>query len=51
MQFVLDFRAVLYDLRFPPLKSLAYLVVCTVAALAVGYRFFVSHDGRLPEEV
>jgi ABC-2 type transport system permease protein len=51
VQFVEDFRDVLYDLRFPPLDSLLYLVVWAAALCFLGYRFFVRHDGRLPEEV
>lgn len=51
VQFVLDFRSTLYDLRMPSIGSLAYLVGCTVVALTFGYWFFVRHDGRLPEEV
>jgi ABC-type polysaccharide/polyol phosphate export permease len=51
VQFVEDFRDVLYDLRFPPLKSVAYLVACSAVTLFLGFRFFMRYDGRLPEEV
>ena len=51
VHFIENFRAVLYDLRFPPLGSTLYLIGWTAASLVLGYRFFIRHDGRLPEEV
>jgi ABC-type polysaccharide/polyol phosphate export permease len=45
------FRAVLYDLRFPPLGDLAYFAGWAVALLFVGHWFFGRLDRRLAEEV
>jgi ABC-2 type transport system permease protein len=45
------FRAVLYDLRFPPLGDLAYVTAWSVALLFVGHWFFGRLNGRLAEEV
>ncbi|MBM3657958.1 MAG: ABC transporter permease [Actinobacteria bacterium] len=51
VHFIENFRAVLYDLRFPPLRSTLYLVAWALVVLVLGWRFFTRHDGRLPEEV
>lgn len=45
------YRAVLYDLRFPDLGSLAYLVTWSVALLVIGLAVFRRFEGRLAEEV
>ena len=45
------FRAVLYDLRFPPLWDVAYIFLWAVGTLAVGLWVFGKLDRRLAEEV
>ena len=45
------FRAVLYDLRFPPLGDLVYFSVWAIALLFIGHWFFGRLDRRLAEEV
>jgi ABC-2 type transport system permease protein len=45
------FRDVLYDLRFPPLFDLAYVIVWAAAAVAFGMWVFSKLDRRLAEEV
>lgn len=45
------FRDVLYDLRFPPLFDLAYVIVWAVGALVFGMWVFGRLDRRLAEEV
>ncbi len=49
--FVRDFRACLYDLRFPPMSDLAYLSVVSVAMLVVGAWVFTRFEPRLAEEL
>ena len=51
VQTVQAFRDVLYDLRFPPLDTMLYLIGWGVGALAFGYWFFERHQRRLAEEV
>jgi ABC-2 type transport system permease protein len=51
VRFVEAFRDVLYDMRFPPLDHLAYLVGISVASLAVGQAVFTRLEGRLAEEL
>jgi ABC-2 type transport system permease protein len=51
VQTVQAFRSVLYDLRFPPLDTMLYLIGWGIGALAVGYWFFERHQRRLAEEV
>lgn len=51
VQLVQTFRAVLYDLRFPPLGSVLYLTAWAVGALLVGLWVFSKLDRRLAEEV
>jgi ABC-type polysaccharide/polyol phosphate export permease len=45
------YRDVLYDLRFPSLGSLAYLVAWSVGLLVLGLWVFARLDRRLAEEV
>ena len=45
------FRDVLYDLRFPPLVDLAYVIVWAVGAFVFGMWMFCRLDRRLAEEV
>jgi lipopolysaccharide transport system permease protein len=45
------YRSVLYDLRFPPLGDVAYLLVWSVGLLAAGLWIFNRLDARLAEEV
>ncbi len=45
------FRDVLYNLRFPPLFDLGYVIVWAVGALAFGMWMFSRLDRRLAEEV
>jgi lipopolysaccharide transport system permease protein len=51
VSFIEAFRNVLYDLRFPPLAHLAYLVAWTGGLLAFGMWVFGRLDRRLAEEV
>jgi ABC-type polysaccharide/polyol phosphate export permease len=46
-----SYRDVLYDLRFPPVGRLAYLVVWAAASLVLGLFVFGRLDRRLAEEV
>jgi ABC-type polysaccharide/polyol phosphate export permease len=45
------YRDVLYDLRFPSLTSMAYVVAWSAALLAIGLFVFKRLDRRLAEEV
>jgi lipopolysaccharide transport system permease protein len=51
VRFVEAFRDVMYDLRFPPLDHLVYLVVVSVASLALGMRVFGRLETRVAEEL
>jgi ABC-type polysaccharide/polyol phosphate export permease len=51
VRFVGAFRAALYDLRFPPLWDIGYLLLWAGAALVIGMWVFSRLDGRLAEEV
>jgi ABC-2 type transport system permease protein len=51
VRFIEAFRAVLYDLRFPSLGTMAYLVAWTAGALALGSVVFRRLEPRLAEEV
>jgi ABC-type polysaccharide/polyol phosphate export permease len=51
VRFVEAFRDVLYDLRFPPVDHLAYLVGVSLATLAVGQAVFNRLEGKLAEEL
>ena len=50
-RFVEAYRDVLYDMRFPPLVDMAYLVGVAAAALLVGQWVFGRLEGRLAEEL
>lgn len=50
-RFVEAYRDILYSLRFPAASTMAYLVVCAVISLAVGWWTFLKLDGRLAEEL
>jgi ABC-type polysaccharide/polyol phosphate export permease len=45
------FRDVLYDLRFPPLDHLLYLIVVSVAVLVAGMAVFGRLEARVAEEL
>jgi len=49
--FVESFRDVLYDLRFPPIADIGYLVLWAGASFAFGLWVFGRLDRRLAEEV
>ncbi len=49
--FIGCYRNVLYDLRFPPVGDLAYLVAWAAASITLGLWAFSRLDGRLAEEV
>jgi ABC-2 type transport system permease protein len=51
VKFVNSFRAVLYDLRFPPIGDIAYLVAWSVAMLLLGLWVFSKLERRLAEEL
>lgn len=51
VQMVQAYRSVLYDLRFPPLDTMLYLIGWSVGVLLIGYWFFERHQRRLAEEV
>jgi len=46
-----DYRDVMYDLRFPPLADIIYLVAVGVAAFVIGLLWFQRLEGRLAEEL
>jgi homopolymeric O-antigen transport system permease protein len=50
-RFVEAFRDVLYDMRFPPLDHLAYLVIVSFGVLAAGQWVFGRLEGKLAEEL
>jgi ABC-2 type transport system permease protein len=50
-QFVIAYRNVLYDLRWPTLGNITYLVVVSIATLVVGVLVFRRFEGRLAEEL
>jgi ABC-2 type transport system permease protein len=45
------FRDVLYDLRFPPLWDLAYILLWAIGAVVIGMWVFGKLERRLAEEV
>ena len=49
--FVESFRDLLYDLRFPPIGQMAYLLVVSLAVFAGGLLLFSRMEGRLAEEL
>jgi len=51
VRFLTAYRDVLYDLRFPAVGDVAYLVAWSAASLAIGLWVFSRLDGRLAEEV
>ena len=51
VRFVEAFRDCLYDLRFPPARTLAYLTVVSVTTFFVGLRIFNRLEGKLAEEL
>jgi lipopolysaccharide transport system permease protein len=51
VRFVEAFRDVLYDMRFPPLDHLAYLVGVSFGALLAGVAVFGRLEGKLAEEL
>jgi ABC-type polysaccharide/polyol phosphate export permease len=51
VQFVEAYRDCLYDLRMPPLLHWVYLIVVSVATLAVGWAIFVKLEPKLAEEM
>jgi ABC-type polysaccharide/polyol phosphate export permease len=51
VRFVEAFRDVMYDMRFPPIDHMAYLVGVSVASLAFGQTVFSRLEGRLAEEL
>ena len=51
VQFIQAYRAVLYDLRFPPLVSSLYLAGWTAGMLVLGLWVFGKLDRRIAEEV
>jgi ABC-type polysaccharide/polyol phosphate export permease len=50
-RFVEAYRAFLYDLTFPELTTLAYLIAVSVTTLLIGYFLFGRFEGRLAEEL
>jgi ABC-type polysaccharide/polyol phosphate export permease len=51
VRFVEAFRDVMYDMRFPPLDHLAYLVLVSVASLLAGMAVFGRLEGKIAEEL
>ena len=51
VRFVGAFRDVLYNLRFPPLWDMTYIILWAVGVLVVGLWVFSKLDRRLAEEV
>jgi ABC-type polysaccharide/polyol phosphate export permease len=51
VRFVEAYRDCLYDLRMPPAKDLAYLVVIAGVSLAVGLSVFARLEPKLAEEL
>ncbi len=51
VRMVQSFRAALYDLRFPAVTDVAYLIVWAVALCAIGLWVFHKFDRRLAEEL
>ncbi len=50
-RFVEAFRDVMYDMRFPPLDHMAYLVGISLASLVFGMYVFGRLEGRIAEEL
>lgn len=51
VRFVEAFRDVMYDMRFPPLDHLAYLIGISVASLLAGMAVFNRLEGKVAEEL
>ena len=51
VRFVEAYRDVLYDMRFPPLDHVAYLIGVSFAALAAGHGGVRRLEGRMAEEL
>jgi lipopolysaccharide transport system permease protein len=51
VRFVESFRDVFYDLRFPPVGDMVYLVVVSGLTFALGMWVFGRLEGRLAEEL
>ena len=45
------YRDVLYDLRFPPLFDVLYILGCGIVMLAIGWYVFNRLEGRMAEEL
>jgi ABC-2 type transport system permease protein len=45
------YRDVLYDLRFPPLMDVLYVLGCGVVMLVIGFLVFNKLEGRMAEEL
>jgi ABC-2 type transport system permease protein len=50
-RFVEAYHDLLYSLRLPPAGEIAYLVVVSLATLAIGYAVFQRFESRLAEEL
>ena len=51
VRFVEVYRNLMYDLRWPPAGDIAYIVVVSLATLAIGFWAFGRLEGRLAEEL
>lgn len=51
VRFVEAFRDVFYDMRFPPLDHIAFLIAIAAASLAAGMAVFGRLEGRVAEEI
>jgi len=51
VRFVEVFRDLMYDLRFPPLGDVLYIVVVSFATFAAGLAIFWKLEPRLAEEL
>lgn len=51
VRFVEAYRDVMYDMRFPPLDHLLYLVVISILSLIAGLSVFARLEGKVAEEL
>jgi ABC-type polysaccharide/polyol phosphate export permease len=51
VQFVEVYRDAMYNLRFPPLVSILYLLGWSAAMFGIGLAVFRKLEARVPEEV
>jgi len=51
VQFIEAYRNAMYNLRFPPLGSILYLLAWSLTLFAVGWAVFRRLEGRVPEEI